>query len=760
MPDMSTYRPFEERHGGPPPPLEQRFAPPVRGQPVPQDRRPAPRKRRWLRAVAWTVGGLGALAACGVAALVVFAPVGILRDQMVREVQVRTGRDLVIAGRTSLSFWPSLGVTMGNVSLSAPAGMGGAPFVRMRQLEVRAALLPLLSRRVEVERLVLSEPVFELRVDQRGRQSWDFASIAGPATIMVAQAPPRQQQQPGQGGTNPAMPAELQDFLRNATQPDAAPSPAGRTRRASVPDIALGDVRIENGTVRYRDDRTGLSEEVRAVNAQLSAKSLASPVEAKGDLALRGDRIEFQGRIGAPTALLEDRPSRVALAINSPKARGRYDGSLSIARGAQLDGNVKLDAASVRELAAWIGARLPPGPGLGTFALEGELKTGPTWVALNNAKAKLDEFGITGSASLDQAGGRPTLKANLQLGTLDLNPYLGHAGGAAPTAPPAGQAPPSALPSGGAPPAAAKAEPQIRGSTERTGWSDAPIDLAGLGLLDAELRLALAGLVYKEIKLGATQASLTLKNRSLRTTIDDMRLYGGQGRGVLTLEPNGQAAAVGVNLALDGVSGLPLLKDASGLDWIDGKGRIAVAVAGTGAHQRGIMETLAGKAEFGFTDGAIIGFNFPQLIRGLSQGRLSGLNRVPTERTDFSEAGASFQIRNGVAETKDLRALSPLLRLTGAGTANLGQRQIDMTLRPRVVGTLSGQGGAAPGDLSGLEVPIKVRGAWERPQIAPDLDGLLKNPQQAIDTIREIGRQIQQGKGGNLNSIIEQFKRR
>ena len=72
---------------------------------------------------------------------------------------------------------------------------------------------------------------------------------------------------------------------------------------------------------------------------------------------------------------------------------------------------------------------------------------------------------------------------------------------------------------------------------------------------------------------------------------------------------------------------------------------------------------------------------------------------------------------------------------------------------------LSGQSGAA-GDLTGLELPIKIKGPWERPQVGPDVDGLLKNPGQAVNTIREIGRQLQQGKSGGLNSLIEQFKRK
>ena len=146
-----------------------------------------------------------------------------------------------------------------------------------------------------------------------------------------------------------------------------------------------------------------------------------------------------------------------------------------------------------------------------------------------------------------------------------------------------------------------------------------------------------------------------------------------------------RAPAVGINLALDGVSGLPLLKDAAGFDWVAGKAKVQIAVAGQGVSQKAIMESLAGKADFAFADGAIVGINIPQMVRNIGQGRFSGFNRTPTEKTDFSEAGASFQIKAGVADTRDLRLAGPLMRMTGTGTIGLGQRQVDLTVRPRVV---------------------------------------------------------------------------
>ena len=732
--------------------------------------RPPRKRRRWLRRIAWTIGGLGILTAGAVGALVAFAPVGLIRDQVVREVKVRTGRDLVIAGRTSLSVFPALGVSMADVTLSSPPAMGGAPFIQMRRLEVTVPLRPLLQRQVAIDQLILIDPVFELRVDPRGRRNWDFAGYMPAPTVMVAQAPTIQAPTGSPGNS------DLEEFLRNASGSASPPAdasvgtdsarPGSRARSGSLQDIALGDVRIANGAIRYRDDRSGLAEEVKAINARLSAKSLTSPAEAKGSFALRGDQIDFDARLATPRALMEERPVRLALNIASPRASGRYNGSLSIARGGEVDGNLKLDVPSVRGLAQWAG--LPPSaaPSIGVFALEADVKNGATWIALNNAKLKVDQITGAGTAQIDAVpGARPSLKANLKLGAVDLNPFLAARGeGPEAVQAPADKeaaAPPvtrSGAPSGTP---SAKISPQVRGFTQRSGWSEERFNLLFLGAFDADIRLSMSSLAYQDIKVGATQLSMGLKNRALRTTFDDIRLYGGQARGVLTLEPTASGtAAIGVNLTADGVSALPLLKDSAGFDWIEGRGKLQIAVSGQGATQKAVMESLGGKADFTFTDGALVGFNIPQTIRGLSQGRIGPLNRVPTDRTEFTEAGASFQIKGGVAETKDLRAISPQVRIAGMGTVNLAQRQVDATLRPKLVSATAGQTTATSGELAGLELPVRIRGPWERPQIAPDLDGILKNPKQAIEAVREFGRQVQQGKGGNLNQLLDQLKRR
>ena len=517
IPRLEAVRPRDERYAAgssqPPDPRQRRSQQLSVEQPRKSPARqvePARRRGGWLRLLAWSVGGLVVVIGGVVALATVFLPVGLIRDELVREVKARTGRQLVVTGATSLSLWPSLAVSMGDVSLSGPPGMAGPPLVKMRRLSARAAVLPLLQRQIVIEEVVLADPVLELQVDAQGRRNWDFADLAVAPRVQFAQAKTP-------GVTRDTLPADLQDFVKNSSPNSSQGKPAPAS---AASDIAIGDINIENGTIRYRDARSGTAQDLTAINARVAAKSLQSPAEAKGTLVLRGDKVAFDARLSTPRTLMEQRPARLVLALTTPRASSHYDGTLGLAQGPALEGALKLDTASLRSLAGWLGAALPDTGGLAAMSFKGDVKTGPTWLAVSNGELRLDDTTASGTVNVDLVAGRPHIKANIKVSALDLNHYLGGGTGAQPA--PAHPAPPAAAGAGSiedlirksdGPPVATKG-PKVKGSVQHSGWSEEPFNAVALGLADVDARIALAGLVYRQVKLGNTQLALALKSRA------------------------------------------------------------------------------------------------------------------------------------------------------------------------------------------------------------------------------------------------------
>lgn len=730
-------------HGGPPrlPPR-----PPGTGH----GRRPPPRKRG--------IGLAGGLIAAvfvllavvaGVAGyLIVAPPVDLIRDQLVAQVKAKTGRTLTIAGPARLEFYPAIAVKLNDVALSPPPGMTGAPTVQMASLDIAVKLLPLLRRQLEVDRLVLHKPVFDLKVDRQGRKSWEFAlTDAGPVRVRLAEA---------------ARPGTATD-----ARPPAATEEAASARKiAALEQLKLSDVRIDGGTLTYADERSGVRHEVKAIDLKVGLRTIATPLEAKGSLVWAAEKIDIDAKLASVKAILEERPAKLALNVTGRPVAATYDGTVSVKDGVDAEGALSVKAASLRALARWLGSELPPAAGFGALSVAGQLKASGTAASLSSATIALDGATATGNVAVELVQPRPHVKANLKLTELDLNKYITPAGVGAALAP-APRAQPEGRPAPAAPPPAAapaaptgdaieqllnrNAGPQVRGFTQREGWSNEQINFASLAAADVDAKLSVGKLVFREIKVGQSALTVALKNKVMKTAFDEVQLYQGKGRGFLTLDgTGGTTGVIGANFALDGVQALPLLKDAADMDWLAGAARLNLAVAGQGASQKQIMETLSGKADFTFANGAIVGWNIPGLVRNLQQGKFSGLGKTPTEKTDFSELAASFNIAGGVAQNQDLRLVSPLLRVTGAGKVMLGARQIDYLARPKIVASLDGQGGQQ--GLSGLEVPVKITGPFEKPKIEPDIGGVLKDPDQAIGAIKEIGKQF---KGKNGREILK-----
>ncbi|MEE8579194.1 MAG: AsmA-like C-terminal region-containing protein, partial [Hyphomicrobium sp.] len=289
--------------------------------------------------------------------------------------------------------------------------------------------------------------------------------------------------------------------------------------------------------------------------------------------------------------------------------------------------------------------------------------------------------------------------------------------------------------------------PQVRGYTHRAGWSNQPLDLALLDLVDANANLSVVQLSYGGIKLDSTQVVVALKDRVVQATFNDVKLYKGRGNGVVMLNGTGDAAVLGANFALSGVAARPLLNDAAGMDWLAGTGNFTLSLAGTGRSEAALVRSLSGKFDLTVSDGALVGFNLGGALRDLSQGEIPDFSTSPTDKTDFSALTASFNITNGIAENNDLKLSSPLLRATGAGTVNLAQRTLNYQVLPKLVASLSGQGGQT--DLSGIEIPVNITGPWDNPDISPDIAGAL-NSESTVEAVKSIGKNFEGKDAGEI----------
>lgn len=607
--------------------------------------------------------GLGVVVAVLVVvviALPFLVPVSLVRDRIVAGVKDATGRDIEI-GEMSLSVLPNLAAEASDVKFANAPGRSEPYMATLKGLRANLKLWPLLSGEVVVDRFVMVEPKILLEVDAQGRPNWQFGEAA-----------PAEKSDAGGGGPG-----------------------------VGLQQLRLGEVRLEDGEIVYVDARSGVRHEASDVDLTVMLPSLDEEAAAKGSANWRGQTVSLGLGVAKPRALLEGGATRVAVAVNAKPLQLDFEGEATVAEPFKLAGPVELNVPSVRELAAWAAEPIQfAGEGLGPLQIEGKLGVEGPKVAFTDASIALDAIRAKGELLVDAGQAKPFLKGRLDVERLDLNPYL----------------PPEQPGGGGQAPAG--------GSAGGGGWSEEPLDFSGLKAVNADFTLSVGGIQIRKIQIGKGTVAAQLKDGRLTATLAELALYQGRGQGRVVLDGASAAPAVDFTMRLADVQIEPLLTDAAGFERLSGVGATELQVAGRGKSQKAIVESLSGKGNIDFRDGAIKGINLAAMLRNIT----SAFSERGEQKTDFSELTGTFTIKDGVLSNRDLQMKSPLLRVEGAGTANLGARTVDYKVTPKAVASLEGQGGRQ--DLAGVMVPVLVQGPWDNLSFRPDLEGLVK---QQID---------------------------
>ncbi|MBC7830393.1 MAG: AsmA family protein [Hyphomicrobium sp.] len=680
-------------------------------------------------------GGV-ALLCLGVGAATFFVmspPTDYIRREIIARVKAETGRDLTIGGGASFTLFPSLGLRLSGVSLSAPPGMGGEPLLKAANFDVGVRLLPLLRQEIVVDRLVLNEPVFSLRVDTDGRRSWDMAGIDVP--VRFARAP-------------------------SANAWDLIVSPAAAAAPNDVAALSIDDIRITNGAVRYNDERNGAWGRFDGLNAQFSLAALDQPLQGSGSLVAEGETFEFKSTLTTPQDVAEQRPAKLSLTVTGMPLTFSYDGTVGPTSG---EGTLAASSPSLAALAHWWGNDLSPEAGKGEVAFTARVSATEKSVHLSDVRLKAGSTTASGTVGFEERdGSRPHVAADLKISGLNVAELpLGadiRAGRGNNTAVPAPS--PLSLDGGDSAPAPADPNsiedllnrpggPQVKGYTQRAGWSTEPIDIKALGLADVDARVVLTDVTYGATRIDGAEVAVGVKDQVAKVTLTELRLYDGSGHGIVTLDASSGEPAFTADVSLSGIAAKPLLRDSAQVDWLAGNADVAWKVSGRGATEAAMVQSLNGTANVALRDGAVIGFDLGGALNELSEGSIPNFASDPSKKTDFRRLTGTFVIANGIATNNDLKLDSQHLHAAGDGAVDLPQRSLDYTVRPKLVANLGGDGGEA--NAAGIEVPVHITGSWEHPDISPDIAGAINAP-GTVDAVKQIGKQL---KGKNAGEIVQ-----
>lgn len=620
-----------------------------------------------------------ALLVAGAIAVTVFFDPNAYKDDIAAYVKDQTGRELAMKGELSLSLFPWVGLEIGETELGNPRGFGAQPFARVEEVGLKVKLLPLLRRRVVMDTVILQGLELNLVRNPQGRGNWE--GLAG------------------------------------AEEPEPAPeAPAKREPRKGVRALDISGVRVSGARIQWHDQQAGQRVVLSDLALRTGRLGVGEPVDV--ELAFdvqpapeaRPRHVALSAQVALDAAVQSIDVRDLVLEAAGLEVTGALTG-----RGLQgeprFEGSLQLAEFVPRRLLQELEVEMPPTADatvLGKAALRTRLQATPSSVELTELSVRLDDTELSGRLAI-QGFEPPAYRFDLTVDQVDVDRYLPPA---PPEPPPAPEAARPAPPAEGAEPA-----PII------------PVEL--LRSLNMEGTLRIGKLKAYNIRSEQIEITVSAKKGSVRVHPASARLYGGRYSGDVRVDARGQQPVVSMDEKLSGIQAEPLFGDAAGWDWLSGTADLSAQLSGTGAEVEAVKRTLRGLITFSFTDGVVKGVNIPHLIR-TANAALRGEPKPPEvpQRTDFTSLSGSAQVKNGVVDNRDLQIKSPLLRIEGAGTADLVRERLDYLVKAVIVGTLEGQGGAGLEPLKGVPIPVRITGPFAGPDYRVELEKVLTETQK------------------------------
>ncbi len=383
------------------------------------------------------------------------------KGMIAERVAAATGRAVDLRGDVGLTLLPSPALTVRDARLANPPGAAEPDMARLKKLDVRVALGPLLSGRIQVESVTLVEPTFVVEVLKGGRLNWDLSGSAAPA------------------------------------------APRGSAADGLAGVISFDQVTIDKGTIQYRDSRSGRSETLDGVTARVVAGSLTGPFQVQGDFRFRGVPLHGEltaGRFTDGAAV----PVRAALSMPGTDATLRFAGIVSGGSGNAGGGGALRAQGDLRAEGGDLGKVMGESAAVARgqpFNLRATVEAGTSLATLSNLEAQVGDTRATGTASF-RPGDPARSELTLVVNRLDLDAWLSRAGAL----------PPLPLPSLNAPSAAGAARgPASSSSATGSAAAPAPSPWALPVGMDGKLDLSVDGLTYNGavVRQGRLEASLT-----------------------------------------------------------------------------------------------------------------------------------------------------------------------------------------------------------------------------------------------------------
>jgi len=126
--------------------------------------------------------------------LLLFLPADRIARLAAEQIQAQTGRDVSITGDVSMTLWPVLGVSAGEIEVGNADWARQGSMLTARNAAIGIDAMALLSGEIKITNIEAASPTIRLESRKDGRASWVFTDASGEAAIETETTPDREAQ--------------------------------------------------------------------------------------------------------------------------------------------------------------------------------------------------------------------------------------------------------------------------------------------------------------------------------------------------------------------------------------------------------------------------------------------------------------------------------------------------------------------------------------------------------------------------------------
>ncbi|GMR15942.1 MAG: AsmA family protein [Gammaproteobacteria bacterium] len=671
------------------------------------------------------------------------------KEDIIKIVKDKTGRELSIPGDISLSLFPWIGIDLGTIEISNAKGFGKQPFAKMSHLQVRAKLWPLFKQQLEADTIVIDGLKLNLTKNKKGKNNWD-------------------------------------DLTKNKSRakPEATTKPSSKTGNEKdntkniLAAVALNGIKIQNAQFNWHDQQQKQKISIKDVQLSLGKlrpetkipfniqfhlqeKSLDASIKLKSSIVFSSDLNQFSFYNTELSSDLKLASLKNSLAPQLSSSLMRLDikkqtfntQALNLSESTlklqtkiavkkllskpYINSQIIITPFNPRTLAKKFSITLPETSdknALTRLSAQLNIKGSFDKIGLTNIELSLDDTNIVGNAKYRPMPGSSAL--NLVVDNINLDRYL---------------------------PKPVTANKKSKNTKNKSKVAEAAIlPVALLSLVNLDTNFKIKKLQIKNTHWKNLHAVTRSKNGQIQIKPLTMQGYGSRIQSDFKIKVLKNNALLSGNLNIKNIKAGKLLNDLMAKDKLKGQTSIAANFNTSGIKLSQLKRNLNGNLKLRLQDGTLKGFDLNHEQKVLE----AKIKRQPIPaapkpvETKIANLRATAVIKKGVLTNKDLRAATPLSRIAGQGTVNIPKEQLNYTASVKFTSSKDIKANKPYEKMDAVPLNIYIRGTFNKPDVKVDFAGALKQllKKELKKKKRELKKKITEKKKKELKEKKKELK--